>query len=236
MKLDLHSPFHPSRLLPVILFAISATASFSCKEDPVTTTPISESFLYPFLPGRLSTYTAFNLDTLGQEKGNRFRSVLFVSGILTLDGKAALSLIDTVYTDTGSVKKIDTLFFSVEGGDLHQHGFIGLTPFKRASTGWKTLFRKNDGLAGEYTIIDATPDSAKITGRIFPKEDVLLGTLTVQAYKLEIRVTKASGYAASYYLYFSDGKGIVQIGLPVQTYIGSKKSEGYGRIWQTQNF
>jgi hypothetical protein len=58
----------------------------------------------------------------------------------------------------------------------------------------------------------------------------------IHSFCLEIRVTKASGYAASYQLYFSDGKGIVQIKVPVQTYGTSKKSEGYTRIWQKQNF
>lgn len=237
MKLNLYTPFHPSRLLPVILVAILAMASISCKEDPVTATPIAESDLFPFLPGRSTSYTTFVLDTLGQQKGNSFRSVLFVDGIQTLDGKSALRMVDSVYTDSGKVSKVDTVFFSsAQNGDLFQRNFIGLLPFKRVSNGWQVLFNKTAGLAGEYTIIDSAPDSAKIVGNVFPKEDVLLGTTTVQAYKLEVKVTKASGYVATYYLYFSSGKGIVQIKVPVQTYGTSKKSEGYTRIWQKQNF
>ena len=61
-------------------------------------------------------------------------------------------------------------------------------------------------------------------------------TWKIHSFCLEIRVTKASGYVATFFLYFSNGKGIVQISLPVQTYIGSEKSEGYGRLWQKQNF
>ena len=236
MKLHLDTSFYPSRLLPVILVATLSMASFSCKEDPVTVTPITESNLFPYLPGRSTTFTTTVLDTLNQQKGNSFKSVLFVNGVLTLGGKAALQVIDSVYTDTTGVSYVDTLFFSTENGDLHQRNVIGLRPFKRVSTAWQVWFNKTAGLAGEYTIIDPAPDSAKITGQVFAKEDLVLGTTTVQAYRLEVKVSKATGYNATYTLYFSDGKGIVKIIVPVQNYGTARKSEGYTRTWQRQNF
>ena len=110
------------------------------------------------------------------------------------------------------------------------------------------MYKKSAGLNTEYEIgqFQQTQEGVgtidiRLTGTVFPKESVTAPIGTVQAYKLEIKITISFG-TTSYppqlqYFYFAEGYGPVRIYTPVQNFTGSNiKSQGQESLLVSKNY
>jgi hypothetical protein len=215
-----------------------------CKKDnPVSDngTPTGEN-LFPIASGRLWVFTVYSLDTAMSQpiSSTIHRAVSYAAGTATIGGKTAFHMIDSTYTPTGILANTEDSYIAIENGDLLQwdetHGI------------WLMMFKKSAGLNTEYDVghfqevyEGPTVVDIKLTGTVFPKESVSAPIGTLQAYKLEIKVTITIG-TTSYppqrmYLYFADGYGPVRYYTPVQNIIGyTIKTEGEESLLVSKNF
>ncbi|MGD0339753.1 MAG: hypothetical protein ABSB78_13305 [Bacteroidota bacterium] len=218
--------------------------SDGCKKDnPVSSeNTISEENLMPLALGRLWVYTVYDLDTAAGQKipstVHREASYVYAASI-TIGGKSAFGMIDSIYTPAGTLNSIDTSYLAVENGDFLQ--------WDQGHSIWITMFKKSAGLnveyqAGQYQeTYYGTPVDIVFKGTILPKETVSAPIGTVQAYKVQVKVTAVVG-GVSYdaqlvYLYFADGYGPVRIFSPPQYEAESDvKIKGQEQLLVSKNF
>lgn len=228
----------PWRLLIAIGILFVVLNSCNNTDNPLTT-GIGETNLFPFAQGRVFVYSDYNLDTTTTQKiqSTVHREAWYVQGTTTLVGKTAFRIIDSVYFPNGTFSKNDTLYFTVESGDLS----VMTRDFNNT---WIKVFQSSAGTNAEYTAGQFTSldfgalVTVKVT--IFPKEAVTATIGTVQAYKVQMKQTATvSGVNVEQViiLYIADGYGLVKLTQPVQVDALSKKKEfGEEFIMVSKNF
>jgi hypothetical protein len=228
----------------VTAILVGAILFNGCKKDnPVSgDNTLSGENLFPIATGRIWVATAYSLDTANSRpiSSTIHREVSFAAGTATVGGKTAFHMIDSIYTPAGILETAGDSYLAIDNGDLLQwdetHGV------------WYTMFKKSAGLNTQYDIGQfqevlegPTVVNVKLTGTIFPKESVSAPIGTLQAYKLEIKITLSVG-SISYppqlmYMFFAEGYGPVRTYTPVQNIIGTTiKSEGEESLLVSKNF
>jgi hypothetical protein len=215
-----------------------------CKKDnPVSGNDMpSAEDIFPVATGRGWVMTAYSLDTAYSQpiSSTIHRESSYAVGTTPVGGKTAFHMIDSVYSPEGILENASDSYLAIENGDVFQwNGTIG---------GWIMMYKKSAGLNTEYEMghyQQAQPGvgtiDVKLTGTVFPKESVTAPIGTLQAYKLEIKVTISVG-TISYppqlqYIYFAEGYGPVRIYTPVQNFTGSNmKSQGEEALLVSKNY
>ncbi len=229
--------------IPAILTVIILMGNGCKKDNPVSSeNTISEENLMPFGLGRIWVFTVYDLDTAAGQKipSTVHREASYVySASITVGGKSAFGMIDSIYTPAGTLTSIDTSYLAVENGDYLQ--------WDQGHSIWLTMFKKSAGLNVEYQAGQyqesyyGTPVDIIFKGMILPKETVSVPIGIVQAYKLQVKVTAVVG-GVSYdaqlvYIYIADGYGPVRIFSPPQYEVGSNvKIKGQEQLLVSKNF
>ncbi len=228
--------FFQTALIFAVGFLLFYSAGCAKKDNPVSVEGITETNLFPFAPGRIFVYTDYSLDTTNSQKipSTVHREAFFIQGTTTLGGKSALRIIDSVYATTGVFSGIDTVYFALENDNLLLY----------EGNGWVTFFNKSAGLNTEYDAGQITenvfgvPVTVTFKATIFPKEAVTAPIGTVQAYKVQLKLSFTIGginYNVLQFFYFADGFGIVKVNTPVQTFTGAKL-QGNESLLVSKNF
>lgn len=213
----------------------------SCNKDNPVASDITETNLFPFAQGRIFVYSDYSLDTTTTQKiqSTVHREAWNVQGTTTFNGKTAFRVIDSVYLPTGGFSNLDTLYFAIEGDDL----WVSVSDFGGS---WVKIFQKSAGTnaeytAGQFTTSDFGPTvtiTAKVT--IFPKEAVSATIGTVQAYKVQLKLSATVNIVnieEVTLLYIADGYGLVKLTRPVQVdQITKRKEFGEEFLMVSKNF
>lgn len=165
---------------------------------------------------------------------------MYVHAAVTIGGKNAYRLIDSVYFTDGTPSHTDTTYFVEKSGNLLT--YCGTTT---AST-WITLFKRSEGIDKEYDggsfteVIFGIPVTVTVKCKIRPKETVVVPIGSVQAYKLEVKTGASFGgqmFEFLQYVWFADGFGPVKKQEPVQVdaTLGIKL-QGYEALMVSKNF
>jgi hypothetical protein len=205
----------------VALAGLVLLAGCSKNDNPVEAEgEISELNLFPFAPGRVLVFTAYTLDTLGRKiESSTHREAAFFHSTVSLGGKSAYRVIDSVYAPDGRLNSADTSYIAVEQGNLLV--YLG-TP---AAGAWVTYFKRSEGIDKEYDggsfsqVISGIPVTVTVKCKIRPKETVTAPIGSMQAYKLEVKLMATFGgqvFESPQYLWFADGFGLVKQQVPVR--------------------
>lgn len=204
-----------------IVAGLSLLAGCSKNDNPVDSEEgITELNLFPFAPGRVFVFSAYTLDTLGRKiESSTHREAMYVHSTVTIGGKSAYRLIDSVYFTDGTLNVTDTTYFAEENGNL-------LTYYGTGTTGaWITLFKRSEGIDKEYNggsfteVVFGIPVTVTVKCKIRAKETVAAPIGSTQAYKLEIKTSASFGgqsFEFLQYVWFADGFGPVKQQEPVQ--------------------
>lgn len=226
----------------VALWGILLMVGCSKSDNPVDADEgITELNLFPFAQGRLFVFSAYTLDTLGRKiESSTHREVMYVHSAVTIGGKNAYRLIDSVYFADGTLSYTDTTYFAEENGNL-------LTYYGTAATGvWVTLFKRSEGIDKEYDggsfteVVFGIPVTVTVKCKIRAKETITAPIGSVQAYRLEVKTVASFGgqtFEFLQYVWFADGVGPVKQQEPVQVdpTLGIKL-QGYESLMVSKNF
>jgi hypothetical protein len=226
----------------VALAGLFLLAGCSKSDNPVDSEEgITERNLFPFAPGRVFVFSAYTLDTLGRKiESSTHREAIYVHSAVTIGGKSAYRLIDSVYFTNGTLNFTDTTYFAEEQGNLLI--YYG-TP---AAGSWVTLFKRSEGIDKEYDggsfteVIFGVPITVTVKCKIRPKETVIAPIGSMQAYKLEVKTSARFGgqtFEFLQYVWFADGFGPVKQQEPVQVdpTLGIRL-QGYESLMVSKNF
>ncbi|MFH0989142.1 MAG: hypothetical protein V1799_03900 [bacterium] len=214
------------------------TACKKTESNPVTSeNDLPTANLFPWSPGRLFVYSAYDLDTTNSQKvsSSVHKEVTYVQSTANYQGKNALRLIDSIYSPSGTLTTIDTAYIALESIDLY--GW---------NSGWVALCKRSAGLNIEYDagqvqeIVMGITLTLNAKGKIYPKEDVSVPIGTMKAFKSEFRINvNIAGIAidALSYFYFADGYGLVKSTTPPpRDPLTGKKTVGTELILVSKNF
>lgn len=222
----------------LFVFVVFALVAGCDKKANPAGSDITETNLFPAVVGHIYIYSGYQLDTTSSQKipNTVHRRATVIQGTITLAGKSAYRLIDSVYTPSGSLSMLDTTYVSNENGDLLVY----------QSGQWQTFFKKSAGVNVEYEIGMQTemspigPISIPLKGKIYPKVPITLPYGTVDAYKLEIKASinfSGVSFEVVQYVYFSDGIGPVQFTNAVmKDPFSGRKSPGEEQVLVSKNF
>jgi len=221
--------------------ALAAFAIGCSSEDGSTTpstTPITETDLYPFVVGRTVTYSDYLLDTTSSAPipSTAYNFTTYVQGTVTRNGKQAFALIDSVYAAIGAGPTIEPWFAAVENGDL-------LLEFDGE---WRTVFKRSAGVNASYFVRTYNDSSmgfaipVTVNATILPKEQVTTPAGTYEAYKLRLEGSVSFGafqVKIPVYSYFAPGIGLIKQTSPVFTNpLTAEKTEGEEYVMTGKNF
>jgi len=230
------------KTLTFFLAAALAAFAIGCSSEDGGTnpsvTPITETDLYPFVVGRTITYSEYMLDTTTSAPipSTAYNFTTYVQDTVTVLGKKAFALIDSVYNGPEGAVIIEPWFAAVENGDL-------LLEFNDA---WATVFKKSAGVNATYfvrTYDDMSLGFAipvTVNGTIYPKEQVVTPAGTYEAYKLRLEGSVSFGtfqVKIPVYSYFAPGIGLIKQTSPVFTNpLTGEKAEGEEYVMTGKNF
>ena len=235
------------RLMALVAVACAGLAPMGCdKENPVDE---DESFLttdlFPLAVGRILVFTTYDLDAQTGQKveSTVHRDVSYFQAAVTIGGRNAFRLIDSIYAPQGTIERIDTSYVAVNNGDLSlwEGGGGG------GENEWFDFVQRSAGLNNEYIIRqyqeteDGVTINVTIKGKFYDKESVTVPIGTVDAYKLEIKVSIQAGTFTSdwidQYFYFAEGYGPVRMTFPSQSIPGTtEKTSGEESLLVSKNF
>ncbi|MBI3110336.1 MAG: hypothetical protein HYZ01_02080 [Ignavibacteriales bacterium] len=233
-----------TRFMMLFAIGLAGLVPMGCdKENPVDE---DESFLsadlFPLAVGRILVFTTYDLDAQTGQKveSTVHRDVSYFQATVTIGGRSAFRLIDSIYTPQGTIERIDTSYIAVNNGDVSLWEGGG-------ENEWFDFVQRSAGLNNEYIIRqyqeteDGVTLNVTIKGKFYDKESVTVPIGTVDAYKLEIKVSIQAGTFSSdwidQYLYFAEGYGPVRMTFPSQTIPGTtEKAPGEESLLVSKNF
>ena len=224
-----------------VAFTILAFAGCD-KSNPVSAEDTyQQANLMPIAVGRIWVFTTYSLDTTSSQKilSSVHREASFVAQATTIAGKSCYLMLDSIYTPSNALSRVDTSYLAVENGDLLQ--------WNRDYSQWFTLMKRSAGLNTQYSVgqyqevQNGAPVSAVFKGIVTAPEQIAVPFGNIQAYKAEIQVSATVG-GVSYGtqvadFYFSDGLGPVRTYNPVQFEMGTtRKIQGEESLLVSKNF
>jgi hypothetical protein len=232
-----------ARFSCAVVVAFIVLLSSGCdKNNPVSEeSSYQDANLLPMSTGKLWIFTSYELDTTASQKitSTVHREVSYVAGTATVAGKPCFLMLDSIYTSSGTLAAVDSSYLAIENGDIFQ--------WDQGHAIWLAMLKKSAGLNTEYSIAqyqevhDGVAMSVTFKGKVTPAESVTAPIGTVQAYKVEVKVTATiagiSYDAQTLYFYLADKYGQVRMYTPVQREMGSSsKSKGEESLLVYKNF
>lgn len=233
-----------TRFLMLFAIGLAGLVPMGCdKENPVDEDDdLLTADLFPLAVGRMLVYTTYELDaSTGQKVGSTVhRDVTYIQATVNVGGRNAYRLLDSIYTTHGTIERIDTTYVSLDKGDLYMWEGGG-------ADGWYPFFKRSAGLNNEYIIYqyqetqDGTTFSVTLKGKFLPKESVTVPIGTLDAYKVELKVTVQVGSFTSewvdQYIYLAEGYAVVRSTFPNRIDQGSNaKIQGEESLLVSKNF
>lgn len=233
-----------TRLLMLFAIGLAGLVPMGCdKENPVDEDEdLLTADLFPLAVGRMLVYTTYELDaSTGQKVGSTVhRDVTYIQATVTVGGRNAYRLIDSIYTTNGTIERIDTTYVTLDKGDLYMWEGGG-------ENGWYPFFKRSAGLNNEYIIYqyqeveDGITLNVTLKGKILAKESVTVPIGTVDAYKVELKVAVQAGTFTSewvdQYIYLAEGYSVVRITFPNRIVQGSnERIQGEESLLVSKNF